>query len=122
MTRHVKVQGNRRPSDGAWVYWSTRQGRHPSVSLRLAKGLKQPRGRCRYWGVCCQHDDRREVDHSTADHRDARFANLQALHGHGHEAKTREPRDSLPLGVREKPQETAERREAQVSCSVLKQR
>src|SRR5919197_6465010 len=34
ITRHIKVQGNRSPSDGDWVYWSTRQGRHPNVSLR----------------------------------------------------------------------------------------
>ena len=41
---------------------STRQGRHPSVSLRLAKLLKQQRGRCRYCGLCFQHDDRVEMD------------------------------------------------------------
>src|SRR3989441_543792 len=122
MTRHVKVQGNRSPYDGDWVYWSTRQGRHPSVSLRLAKLLKQQRGRCRYCGLCFQHDDRIEVDHINADHRDARFANLQALHGHCHDAKTREHRDYLPLGVRDKHQDTEERREAKVSCSVPKQR
>jgi RNA-directed DNA polymerase len=122
ITRHVKVQGNRSPYDGDWVYWSTRHGRHPSVSLRLAKLLKQQHGRCRYCGLCFQHDDRIEVDHINADHHDSRSANLQALHGHCHDAKTREHRDYLPLGVRDKHRDTEERREAKVSCSVLEQR
>jgi 5-methylcytosine-specific restriction endonuclease McrA len=102
--------------------WSTRQGRHPNVSLRLAKLLKQQRGRCRYCGLCFQHDDRIEVDHINGNHHDSRFANLQALHGYCHNAKTREHRDYLPRGVRDKHQDTEERREAKVSCSVLKQR
>jgi RNA-directed DNA polymerase len=40
ITRHVKVMGNRSPYDGDWVYWSTRQGRHPGISPRLAKMLR----------------------------------------------------------------------------------
>ena len=37
MTRHVNVQGHRSPYDGDWVYWSTRQGRHPMISSTLAR-------------------------------------------------------------------------------------
>jgi RNA-directed DNA polymerase len=51
ITRHVKVQGNRSPYDGDWVYWSTRQGRHPDASPKLAKLLKTQHGRCRYCGL-----------------------------------------------------------------------
>ena len=52
ITRHIKVRGNRSPYDGDWVYWSTRRGRHPSVSPRLAKLLKEQHGRCRLlWAV-----------------------------------------------------------------------
>jgi 5-methylcytosine-specific restriction endonuclease McrA len=69
-----------------------------------------------------QHDDRIEVDHINGDHRDSRYANLQALHGHCHNAKTREHGDYLPPGLRDKHQDTEERREAKVSCSVLDQR
>ena len=107
---------------GNWVDWSTRQGRHPNVGARLARLLKQQHGRCRRCGLFFQQDDRIEVDHSNGNHRDARSANLQALHGHCHDAKTREHKDYLPLGVRDKHQDTEERREAEVSCSVLKQR
>ena len=89
ITRHVNVQGNRSPYDGDWVYWSTRQGRHPMTSSKLARLLKEQRGRCRYCGLFFQHDDRIEVDHINGNHRDSRSANLQALHGHCHNAKTR---------------------------------
>jgi RNA-directed DNA polymerase len=122
ITRHVKVKGNRSPYDGDWVYWSTRQGRHPSVSPRLAKLLKQQCGRCTYCGLFFQHDDRIEVDHINGDRRESRYANLQALHGHCHDAKTREQGDYLPLGMHDKHQDTEERRDAKVSCAVLEQR
>jgi RNA-directed DNA polymerase len=122
MTRQVKVQSNRSPSDGDGVYWSTRQGRHPNVGARLARLLKQQHGRCRRCGLFFQHDDRIEVDHSNGNHRDARSANLQALHGHCHDAKTREQGDSLPPGLRDKHQHTEERCEAKVTRAVLKQR
>ena len=122
ITRHVKVQGNRSPYDGDWVYWSTRHGRHPRMSLRRAKLLQRQGGRCRYCGLFFQHDDRIEIDHISGDRGEARSANLQALHGHCHHAKTREHQDYVPLGMRDKHQDTEERREAKVSCSVLEQR
>jgi RNA-directed DNA polymerase len=122
ITRHVKVTGNRSPYEGEWVYWSTRQGRYPGASTRLAKLLKQQHGRCTYCGLFFQHDDRIEIDHINGDRRDARSANRQALHGHCHDAKTREYGDYLPLGMRDKHLNTEERRDAKVSCSDLEQR
>ena len=122
ITRHVKVRGNRSPYDGDWVYWSTRQGRHPDANPRLAKLLKTQRGRCRYCGLFFQHDDRIEVDHINGDRRNSRYANLQALHGHCHDAKTREQGDYLPPGMRDKHQHTEERRERKRSRAVLDQR
>lgn len=122
MTRHVKVTGHRSPSDGDGVYWRTRQGRHPSVSPRLAKRRKGQRGR---WTPCArffQHDDRIEIEPIRGDRRAAREANWQARHGHGHDAKTREYRDDLPRGMRDKRQDTEERRDAKGSCAVLEQR
>jgi 5-methylcytosine-specific restriction endonuclease McrA len=122
MPRQVKGQGNRRPEDGDWVDGSTRQGRHPHVGARLARWLKQQHGRWRRCGRCFQHDDRLEVDHSKGHHRDARAANLQALQGQCHDAKTREQGDYLPPGLRDTHQNTEERREAKVTRAVLKQR
>src|SRR2546425_662343 len=122
ITRHVKVTGNRSPYDGDWVYWSTRQGRHPDVSPRLAKLLQQQRGCCRYCGLFFQQDDRIEVDHINGDHHDARSANLQALHGHCHDAKTREHGDYLPRSMRDQHQDTEERRARKRARAVLEQR
>jgi RNA-directed DNA polymerase len=102
ITRHIKVRGNRSPYDGDWVYWSTRQGRHPDARPRLAKLLKKQHGCCRSCGLVFQHDDRIEVDHIDGDRRHSRDTNLQALHGHCHDAKTREHGDYLPPGMRDK--------------------
>jgi len=122
MTRHVKVQGHRRPSEGDGVYWRPRQGRDPKATLRLAKRLQQPRGCCPHWGVFFPHDDRIEVEHRSGDRRDSRDANRQGLHGHGHDANTRAQGDDLPRRRRDTHQHTEERREAKVSCSDLDQR
>jgi hypothetical protein len=62
------------------------------------------------------------VDHMNGNHRDTRPANLPALHGHCHDAKTREYGDYLPSGLRDKHQDTEERREAKVTCADLEQR
>jgi RNA-directed DNA polymerase len=122
ITRHVKVQGHRSPYDGDWMDWSTRQGRHANVNPRLAKLLKHQRGRCRYCGVCFQQDDQIEMDPINGDHHDRRSANLQALHGHCHDAKTRAHGDDLPRSMRAKHQDTEERCERKPSRPVLEQR
>jgi hypothetical protein len=37
VSRFVKVQGNKSPYDGDWVYWSTRLGRDPGKPRRLKR-------------------------------------------------------------------------------------
>ena len=122
ITRHMKVRDNRSPYDGDWVYWSTRRGWHPDASPRLAKLLKEQHGRCRYCQLCFHHDDRIEIDHIDGDRHNTRYGNLQALHGHCHDAKTREHEDYLPLGMRDKHQDTEERCDGKLSRPVLEQR
>src|SRR5919199_6715739 len=106
--------------DGDWVNWSKRRGWHPSVSLRLAKLLKEQHGRCRYCQLCFHSDDRIEIDHVNGDRREARYSNLQALHGHCHDAKTRECGDYLPRGMRDKHQDTEERSARKRARSVVR--
>src|SRR5262249_51855748 len=120
--RQVKVQGNRSPYDGDWLYWSIRQGRHPRVSPRLARLLKEQRGRCRHCGLFFHHEDRIAIDHRNGERHEARFANLQALHGHCHDAKTREHGDHLPRSMRAKHHDSEERCERKLSRPVLEQR
>jgi RNA-directed DNA polymerase len=119
---HAKVAGHRSPYDGDGVYWSTRRGRYPTISPRLATLLKRQGGRCTYCGLFFQHDDQVEVDHISGDRQDARSSNLQALHGHCHEAKTREKGDYLPIGLCDKHQDTEERSARKRARSVLEQR
>jgi RNA-directed DNA polymerase len=119
---HAKVAGNRSPYDGDWVYWSTRQGRYPTVSPRLATLLKRQGGRCAHCRLFFQHDDQVEVDHISGDRQDSRSSNLQVLHGHCHDAKTREQGEYLPIGLRDKHQDTEERSARKRARSVLEQR
>ena len=119
---HAKVSGNRSPYDGDWVYGSRRRGHYPTVKTRIATLLKKQHGRCAYCGQYFQHDDQLEVDHSNGDRQNSCYNNLQALHGHCHDAKTREHTEYLPVGMRDKHQHTEERRDWKRSCSVLKQR
>jgi RNA-directed DNA polymerase len=119
---HAKVTGNRSPYDGDWVYWSRRRGHYPTVKTRVATLLKRQSGRCAYCGQYFQHDDQLEVDHVNGDRRNSRYTNLQALHGHCHDAKTREHAEYLPVGMRDQHQHTEERRDRKRSCAVLKQR
>jgi RNA-directed DNA polymerase len=88
--RHVKVQGSRSPYDGDWVYWSSRLGRHPDVSPRVARLLKRQQGRCRACKLFFSDGDVMEVDHiipKTWGGTEA-TGNLQLLHRHCHAAKT----------------------------------
>jgi len=63
-----------------------------------------------------------EIDHIAGDRRTARVTNLQALHGHCHDAKTREHGDYLPHGLRDQHQDTDERSTRKRARSVLEQR
>jgi RNA-directed DNA polymerase len=92
------------------------------VKTRVATLLKRQKGRCNYCGQYFHHDDQLEVDHINGDRRNSRYSNLQALHGHCHDAKTREQGEYLPVGMRDQHQHTEEQREAKASCVVLKQR
>ena len=122
MTRQSTGRGTRSPYDGAGGEGSPRRGGPPRVSPRLATGRKRPQGRCPSCGVCVHHEAGMEMDPMHGERGKARARNLQALHGHCHEAHTRAPRASRPPGKRDKPQDTEERRDANVSCAVLEQR
>ena len=119
---YAKVAGNRSPYDGDWVYWSRRWGHYPTVNTRVATLLKRQSGRCAYCGLYFQHEDQLEVDHINGDRRNSRYTNLQALHGHCHDAKTREQREYLPVGMRNQHQNTEERSARKRARSVLEQR
>ncbi|HEX2912255.1 MAG TPA: group II intron maturase-specific domain-containing protein [Chloroflexia bacterium] len=88
--RHIKVQGSRSPFDGDWVYWSSRLGKHPQVSARVAKLLKWQRGKCRHCKRYFRDGDKLEVDHIIPKQQGGKdsWFNLQLLHRHCHDQKT----------------------------------
>jgi RNA-directed DNA polymerase len=85
IVRHVKVQGDKSPLDGDWVYWGARLGRDPTQSPRVLKLLKEQRGRCGRCGLPLTTEDGLEVHHLNGNHNDNRLTNLVLMHGHCHD-------------------------------------
>jgi RNA-directed DNA polymerase len=80
--RHVKVQGNRSPFDADWVYWSSRMGKHPQISNRVALLLKRQKGMCAHCRLYFKDRDLLEIDHviPRSQGGQGEFNNLQLLH------------------------------------------
>ncbi len=87
--RHIKVQGQRTPFDGDWLYWATRLGKSPDLPKRTAFLLKRQRGRCAVCGLFFRSGDVMEVDHivPTTQGGPHQSANWQLLHRHCHDQK-----------------------------------
>jgi RNA-directed DNA polymerase len=117
---HVKVKGTRSPYDGDWRYWSTRLGRHPTISPRVARLLKTPGGRCSACGLYFTDDDTFEVDHVIPKTQGGRrrLDNLQLLHRHCHRRKT--AHEQSRGGTSDKRHVVEEPDDAKASRPVLK--
>ena len=87
---HIKIQGQRSPFDGDWVYWSVRMGRHPELTAKQAKLLKRQRGKCAWCELYFTTEDLLETDHiiPTALGGKNSLNNSQLLHRHCHDQKT----------------------------------
>jgi RNA-directed DNA polymerase len=92
--RHAKIQGNRSPYDGDWLYWSTRMGHHPGASTKVAKLLQRQKGKCPKCGLYYKDGDLLEIDHIIPKAEGGRdgYSNWQLLHRHCHDEKTAEDR------------------------------
>ncbi|WP_461094535.1 group II intron maturase-specific domain-containing protein [Spirosoma gilvum] len=90
IVRHIKVQQNRSPYDGDWVYWSSRLGRSPQVSNRLSFLLKKQKGKCHHCKLFFRNEDVIEIDHILPRIKGGKdvMTNLQLLHRHCHDTKT----------------------------------
>ena len=88
--RYVKVKGKASPFDGDWLYWSTRKGNHPEVSIRVATLLKKQKGKCTFCGNYFKDGDSLEVDHIIPKSKGGKdkYDNWQLLHRHCHDTKT----------------------------------
>lgn len=83
--RHIKVQGNRSPYDGDWLYWSRRMGQYPTATSTVARLLKYQSGKCSHCGLYFWPDDRMEVHHVDRNRDNHRRDNLALLHRHCHD-------------------------------------
>jgi RNA-directed DNA polymerase len=92
ITRHVKVKGEASPYDGNLIYWSSRMGKHPEATKRVATLLKSQQGKCTHCGLYFREEDVLEIDHITPRKLGGKdeYKNLQILHRHCHDTKTAE--------------------------------
>ena len=89
--RHTLVKPDKSPYDGDWVYWSTRRGQDIEAPTRVAKLLKEQKGKCPYCGQYFTSSDLLEVDHIIPRSQGGKdeYKNLQLLHAHCHDLKSR---------------------------------
>jgi RNA-directed DNA polymerase len=107
ISRHIKVKGIASPYNGDTTYWASRMGKHPEVKASVAKLLKKQKGICNYCKLTFRPEDLIEIDHivpqKAGGHTDSFLVgetppqncpkfkdNLQALHKHCHDKKTKE--------------------------------
>ncbi|TVQ45360.1 MAG: group II intron reverse transcriptase/maturase [Gloeocapsa sp. DLM2.Bin57] len=88
---YIKVKGDKSPYDGDWKYWATRRGQYPETPNKVAKLLQRQKGKCTWCGLYFKDGDILEVDHIKPKSKGGGHGlkNLQILHGHCHDKKTR---------------------------------
>lgn len=89
--RFVKVQNTRSPFDGDWLYWSKRMRDDPTVPKRVVILLREQKGKCTYCHSYLASGDKMEIDHIIPKAKGGKntLDNLQLLHGHCHDAKSK---------------------------------
>jgi RNA-directed DNA polymerase len=89
--RHTLIQPDKSPYDGDWVYWSTRKGTDIETPTKVAKLLKKQKGKCPHCGQYFTSSDLLEVDHIIPRSKGGKddYKNLQLLHAHCHDIKSR---------------------------------
>lgn len=90
IVRHIKVQGNKSPLDGDWVYWSKRMGQRPDANKRISLLLEKQNGKCPHCKLYFKEDDLMETDHIIPRSQGGKdeYSNFQLLHRHCHDEKT----------------------------------
>jgi RNA-directed DNA polymerase len=90
-TDFTKVKGDKSPFDGDLVYWSSRMGKHPQCPKTVASLLKRQKGKCPHCGLYFRDGDLWEKDHKKPRALGGKsgYENLQLLHRHCHDEKTR---------------------------------
>ena len=89
--QYIKVKGDASPYNGNLIYWSTRMGKNPEMPKRTASLLKKQKGKCNWCELIFRENDVIETDHiiPTAAGGKDEYKNLQLLHRHCHDGKTK---------------------------------
>lgn len=92
ISRHTKVKGIASPYNGDNTYWASRMGKHPEIKPNVAKLLKKQKGKCNLCKLTFRTEDKIEIDHIIPQKAGGhKFKdNLQLLHKHCHDKKTKE--------------------------------
>ena len=101
---YIKVKGEASPYNGDLIYWSSRMGRHPEMPKRTASLLKKQKGKCNWCELIFRENDVIETDHiipTTAGGKDE-YKNLQLLHRHCHDEKTKSDLEVIKNHQKEK--------------------
>ena len=101
--KYIKVKGDASPYNGDLIYWSSRMGRNPEMPKRTASLLKKQKGKCNWCELIFREGDVIETDHiiPTAAGGKDEYKNLQLLHGHCHDKKTKLDLDVINKHQRE---------------------
>ena len=104
IVRYVKVKDEASPYDGNLIYWSSRQGKNPEMPKRTALLLKKQKGKCNWCELIFRENDVIETDHiiPTAAGGKDEYKNLQLLHRHCHDKKTKSDLEVINNHQREK--------------------
>ena len=89
--RHTKVKGSSSPFDGDTPYWGKRMSKHPELKNSVTKLLKKQDGKCNWCNLPFSEGDIIETDHITPRGAggNSKKDNLQLLHRHCHDIKTK---------------------------------
>ncbi|MEM9276577.1 MAG: group II intron maturase-specific domain-containing protein, partial [Cyanobacteria bacterium P01_F01_bin.143] len=95
--RHTKIQNTRSPYDGDANYWASRMGKHPEMKTSIAKLLKKQGGKCNWCNLHFQPGDKIECDHIVPQKAggNSKRNNLQVLHRHCHDEKTKDDLETI---------------------------
>jgi RNA-directed DNA polymerase len=99
ITRHIKVKRNKTPYDGDTIYWAKRKGSHPELKPSVAKLLKKQKGKCSWCNLNFLDGDLIHTDHIIPKQAGGKNTkdNLQLLHKHCHDVKTKSDRKVIKL-------------------------
>lgn len=82
---HTKVQGDKSPYDGDWVYWCNRMRSHPEAPKDISRGLKKQENRCYICNRKFTVHDKMEIHHLDRNRENNKSSNKVIVHNYCHD-------------------------------------